>query len=154
MTEQLTAARDAPTTASIRNELWELRHLVATLRVEIQRADDAYAALGVGLAAEQAERRRLTTELAIVTADLHDARAAHAHAAHAHADASDARDLLATENATVRRELDQATTSAREVNEQLGRVAAEREAWLQTRTVRWTRGPRKIWGWWLARRQP
>lgn len=156
MTDQETAAPVTLTNAAVRNELWDSRHQVASLRLEIQRGDAAYAALGATLAAERverdvlaaahevavAERVMLVAELARVTTALHDNEVSRLTA-----DGQAAQDrLAATEAAT-----EIFNEALNDANERLARASAEREAILRTRTFRWTRHGRSIWRWVLAR---
>lgn len=161
MTEQLTPERATSTAPAIRNELWESRHVVASLRLEIQRGDEEYAALAAAYAAEQRHGARLTADLATVTADLQDALTAAAAATTAqaasiaaNAAAVAARDELAAALGNVLAERDAAVDAANVATAQMARMSAERDAWLRTRTVRWTRAPRRLWGWWLRRAEP
>jgi hypothetical protein len=150
MTDQVSPTRMVPLGA-VRNELWEARHLVASLRVEIQRADEAYAALGATLAAHQAEHRRALAEVASLTADLHDARSAHALEVQAHIACAAAGEASRVEHERTRAERDDARRSALHASEQVRLLAADRDALLQTRTYRWTRPGRAVWGWLRAR---
>lgn len=171
MTDQETAARLTVSNAAIRNELWDSRHRLASLHLEIQRADEAYAALGATLAAERIRYELLVAEVARVSAELHAAQQAHLAETEAHAAAMAAALAAHDEMVLAHRQAiaDHADVAASR-DRALAAHAAEREVWddtharlalavtdyeaiLLTRTFRWTKRARRVWSWLLARKR-
>ena len=153
MTDQETAARGTTTNAAIRKELWESRHLLASLRLEIQRGDEAYAALGATLAAERFQHETVVAELARVSAELHATQSAHHAEVQAHAASIADRDERVQAHLSAVAAHSEFSSMHQQTTAQMARTVADYEAILLTRTFRWTHRPRRMWGWLLASRR-